>query len=574
MTSRYEPSIAEFDFLLRHVVDAETALKLSSGGDLTLDDAHDVLTEAGRLAAEILAPLNAIGDVKGIHLADGVVSTADGFKNAFDKFVAGGWGSVALPEEVGGGGLPTCVEHALLEMWAAANVSFSLAPGLTSAAVQAIAAAADDELQQTFIPPMVEGRWTGAMNLTEPQSGTDLATIRTVAAPREDGTWAVNGQKIFITWGEHDLSENIVHLVLARTPDAPAGLRGLSLFVVPKFLPEGSGIGERNSVECIAIEEKLGIHACPTCVIAYDDAVGYMIGGVGGGIPAMFVMMNVARVGIGIQALGISDRAHQHAVSYAAERVQGKVVDRPSGTAIAEHPDVRRLLLRMGSAVDAMRASSLQIGVWLDIATHGDHQSSAEARVLAEFFTPIFKSWSSEQAQVIAYDGVQVHGGMGYIEETGAAQYFRDARILPIYEGTTAIQANDLVGRKVLRDAGATANRILSLIADSVTELESLGHPTGERLANSMRVALDITRAAGDQLLSQGAKSRATHAASVPYLMLWGVLSGGWMHTRILLADQKVGETPERLRAADAFAAYHLSEATSLAAVIAAGEIG
>lgn len=572
MTYRYEPPVDEFDFLLRHVVGAEAALELA-GGDLDLDDAREVMAEAGRLAADVLDPLNRVADQQGVRLVDGVVSTSDGFKRAYDLFVAGGWTSAALPEEIGGGAMPRCIEHALLELWAAPGISFALFPGLTTAAVYAIAASGDEDLRRTFIPPMVEGRWSGTMNLTEPQAGTDLAAIRTAATPRDDGTWCVRGQKMFITWGEHDLSENIVHMVLARTPDAPDRLGGLSLFVVPKFLPQGSGIGPRNAVDCIAVEKKLGIHGSPTCVMAFNDAVGYLVGEVGQGVPGMFVMMNVARVGIGIQALGVADRARQHAVSYAAERVQGRVVDRPAGTAIDQHPDVRRLLLRMGSAVDAMRALSLQIGVWLDFASHGTAEERAEAHALAEFFTPIFKSWSSEQAQIIAYDGVQVHGGTGFIEETGAAQYSRDARILPIYEGTTAIQANDLVGRKVLRDAGETADRILSLIAASVQELAAHRHPVGDRLASSMRNALDLTRASGEQLLARGARSRDTHAVSVPYLMLWGALAGGWMHTRILLADQKLGESPEHLRSADAFAALHLSEAPSLSAVISAGEI-
>jgi len=573
MTQQYAPPVAELDFLLRHVVGADEALTLS-GGDLTLDDAHDLFTEAGRLTADIIAPLNRVADVGGVQLTGTEVKTADGFRRAYERYVEGGWSAATLPARLGGGDLPTCIEHGLLEFWAAGSVAFALCPGLTTAAVYAIEAAADESLRHIYIPPMVQGRWTGTMNLTEPQAGTDLSAIRTMATPREDGTWAISGQKIFITWGEHDLSENIIHLVLARTPDAPAGLGGLSLFIVPKFHPDGDGIGDRNTVECISLETKLGIHGSPTCVMVFDAAVGHRIGTIGGGVPAMFVMMNTARVGIGIQALGVADRARQHAIAYAAERVQGRVVDRPAGTAIAEHPDVRRLLLRMGSAVDAMRALSLQIGVWLDVVALGDDEAKTQARSMAEFFTPIFKSWSSEQAQVIAYDGVQIHGGMGYIEETGAAQYSRDARILPIYEGTTAIQANDLVGRKVLRDGAVTANRVLSLIADSVTDLETLDDPVANRLASAMRTTLDITHTAGDQLLARGAKARDTHAASVPYLMLWGALAGGWMHTRILLAAHKLGSTAERQRSADAFAAYHLSEATSLAAVISAGEIG
>ena len=573
--TKYVAPVGEYDFLLRHVIDAQHVLDVTTDSEVGLDDVREFLGHAGTFASEVLDPLNSVGDREGNTLVDGRVTTAPGFTDAYKAFADGGWVGIGLPREAGGDGMPSVVTAAVNEVWSAANMAFSLGPGLSVGAAYALFSAASDEIKEVYLPPMVSGRWTGTMNLTEPQSGTDLAGIRTTARPRPDGSWAVKGQKIFITWGDHDLTENIVHLVLARTEGAPEGLGGLSLFVVPKYLPNQDGApGERNAVHTVSLEHKLGIHASPTCVLDYDDATGWLVGAEHRGLEAMFVMMNVARFGVSSQGLGGADRAYQRARAYAAERVQGKVAARPTGAPIAEHPDVRRLLLSMRSTISAMRALQLQVAAWLDLA---QAERSAEASQLADFFVPILKGWLTENSVRIANDAIQVHGGMGFIEETGAAQHLRDVRILPIYEGTTAIQANDLTRRKLARDAGATAEAAYALVESSLKPLQRHDHPVARRTCERLEAAVASSRTASAALLRQAQDNpRDMLAGGVPYLEQWGLLAGGWMHARILdaaLERPQDADTARRVLDADFYGVHSLSRIASLTEVINAGEI-
>lgn len=570
MASDYIPPVKDYAFLYGEAFGLDLVAR-GTGGAFTAEDATGIIDGAGEFAASVLAPLESVGDRVGARLEDGQVRLPDGFAEAYQAFVEAGWVSAEAPESAGGDGLPGSIRAGLGEIWNGSNAAFALCWLLTAGQIHALDAVASDEIRETYLTRLVSGEWTGTMNLTEPDAGTDLGAIRTVATPRADGSWGVSGQKIFITWGDHDAAENIVHLVLARTPDAPEGAKGLSLFVVPKFLPDAQGApGERNAVTTVALEHKLGIHGSPTCVLAYEDATGYLVGEVGGGLAGMFVMMNSARAGMGFQATGISDRAYQRAAAYAAERRQGAVLDRPAGAPIAEHPDVRRLLLSMQSRIFAMRA----LGVYL-----GDLFDRAEADgtlALAEFFVPILKGWATEDAVAITSDAIQVHGGMGFIEETGVAQHYRDARIMPIYEGTTAIQSNDLIGRKVIRDGGATAESLFAEMSVTVDALRGLDHPVAARTADRLERAIAAGRAATASVLGFG-QTRDAYAVSVPYLMLLGTLAGGWMHALAVVAvighDVQDESDAARLTSADFYGAHHLPRVHMLAETVAAGEV-
>jgi alkylation response protein AidB-like acyl-CoA dehydrogenase len=562
----YTPPVEDYAFLYRETFGRDIVAD-ATGGELSAEDAAEIIAGAGEFAAEVLAPLNRLGDLEGAKLSDGQVRMPAGFADAYRGLIEAGWVTATAPASAGGDALPGSVIAGLGEIWNGANAAFSLCWMLSAGAIHALEAVASAELRETFLTKLVSGEWTGTMNLTEPQAGTDLGAIRTTATPNGDGTWAVSGQKIFITWGDHDLTDNIVHLVLARTPDAPEGSRGLSLFVVPKTLvnPDGT-LGARNKVETVAIEHKLGIHASPTCVLSYEGATGYLAGELHGGLSAMFVMMNSARLGMGHQATGVAERSYQAAAAYATERKQGGVLDRPAGTPIAEHPDVRRLLQSMSSQIFAMRALSVYVGDLFDQSA-----KDAAVRPLAEFFVPILKAWTSEETLRVTSESIQVHGGMGFIEETGVAQHYRDARIIPIYEGTTAIQANDLIGRKLLRDQGATATKFLDQVSETVAALRAKGGEVPSKVADRLERAVDAASRATAAMLAFGVGHRDAYAASVPYLMLLGALSGGWMHALAVVA---ASDDAKRLSDADFFTSHQLAQVHALAETVAAGEVG
>lgn len=561
----YVPPAADYAFLYRDAFGRDIVAG-ATGGEMTAEDAAEILAGAGDFAAEVLAPLDRPGDQIGARLENGQVRLPAGFAEAYQAFIESGWVTAVAPAGAGGDDLPASVQAGLGEIWNGANAAFALCWMLSAGAIHALDAVASEELRETYLTKLVSGEWTGTMNLTEPDAGTDLGAIRTFATPREDGTWAIRGQKIFITWGDHDVAENIVHLVLARTPDAPAGSRGLSLFVVPRTLVAADGsLGERNAVETVAIEHKLGIHASPTCVLSYEDATGYLVGPLHGGLSAMFVMMNSARVGMGHQATGIAERAYQAAAAYAADRRQGRVMDRPEGAPIAEHPDVARLLRSMSSQIFAMRALSVYVGDLFDRAENDD-----DTLRLAEFFVPILKGWASEETLRVTSEAIQVYGGMGFIEETGAAQHYRDARIVPIYEGTTAIQANDLLGRKLLRNGGETAAELFAAIDETVTALRAAPGEVAARTAERLSRASDAAQRATAAVLAFADSPRDAYAGSVPYLTLLGTLAGGWMHGLAVLA---ASDDARRLADADFYGAHHLSRVHALAEAVAAGEI-
>ena len=576
MAADYRAPVADYAFLFGEVFGTDIVAR-STGGGLTASDAVDVIEGAGEFAASVLAPLQQIGDREGARLEGGQVRLPEGFAEAYRAFVDAGWVSAEAPVSAGGDGLPGSIRAGLGEIWNASNAAFALCWLLTAGQIHALDAAASDELRETFLTKLVSGEWTGTMNLTEPAAGTDLGAIRTIATPRGDGSWSLKGQKIFITWGDHDVADNIVHLVLARTPDAPAGAKGLSLFVAPKFLVNADGsLGERNAVETVAIEHKLGIHGSPTCVLSYEDATGYLVGEIGGGLAGMFVMMNSARIGMGFQATGIADRALQQAEAYAEGRMQGRVLERDADTPIAEHPDVRRLLLSMRSDVFAMRALGVYVG---DLFDRAEVSEDSATLALAEFFVPILKGWATEDAVALTSEGIQVHGGMGFIEETGAAQHYRDARIMPIYEGTTAIQSNDLIGRKVIRDGGATAEGLFAQIEATIAALRGAGGATAAvaaRTADRLERAVASARRATADVVGFGASPRDAHAVSVPYLMLLGVLAGGWMHGLAVVAVAAHADAQDtdaaRLTLADFYGAHHLPRVHALAETVASGE--
>jgi alkylation response protein AidB-like acyl-CoA dehydrogenase len=572
MADSYTAPVDDYAFLYGEAFGLDIVAR-ATGGELTAEDATDIMAGAGDFAASVLAPLETVGDRVGARFENGEVTLPDGFAEAFQAFVEAGWVTASAPVSAGGDGLPGALLAGLGEIWNGSNAALALCWLLTVGQIHALDAVASDEIRETYLTKLVSGEWTGTMNLTEPDAGTDLGAIRTTATQREDGSWGIRGQKIFITWGDHDAAENIVHLVLARTPGAPEGARGLSLFVAPKYLVNEDGtVGERNAVTTVSIEHKLGIHGSPTCVLAYEDATGYLVGELGGGLAGMFVMMNSARAGMGFQATGIADRAYQEAAAYAAGRVQGRVLGRDGRTPIAEHPDVRRLLLSMSSKIFAMRALGVYTADLLDRA-----EEDASLAALAEFFVPILKGWTTEDAVQTTSEGIQVYGGMGFIEETGAAQHYRDIRITPIYEGTTAIQSNDLVGRKLIRDAGATAEQLFTQVDETVAALRRHDDPVAARTADRLERAVAASRRATADLLGFAASPRDAYAVSVPYLLLLGTLAGGWMHglavVAVLAHSTEAPMDASRLTAADFYGAHHLSRVHALAETVAAGEV-
>ncbi len=529
----YAAPIADMRFVLDELAGLGEIAGLPGYEEATPDLVDAVLSEAGRLAAEVLAPLNYSGDREGSIFENGVVRTPRGFREAYAQFKEGGWGSLPFDPAYGGQGLPWVLAVTVQEMWSAANLSFSLAPMLTQGAVEALQLHGTDEQKQTYLPKLISGEWSGTMNLTEPQAGTDVGALTTRAEPNGDH-YLITGQKIFITWGEHDCAENIVHMVLARTPDAPAGTKGISLFIVPKFLlnPDGTP-GQRNDLRCVSLEDKLGIHASPTCVMAYGDsegAVGFLVGEENRGMEYMFTMMNTERLMVGVQGLAVGERAYQAALAYARERVQSRAIGSrdPAPVPIIRHPDVRRMLMTMKAMNEAMRALAYTTAGALDRAKrHPDaaHRAAYQARV--DLLTPVVKAWLSDGGCEVTSIGVQVHGGMGFIEETGAAQYYRDARITPIYEGTNGIQALDLVSRKLLRDEGAAAK---ALIAEMEATSAELNGAALDAIRGPLAEGIAALSAATNWLLEAGPSDLAQAAAGAsPYLRLIGIVAGGWL---------------------------------------------
>ncbi|MFO1298372.1 MAG: acyl-CoA dehydrogenase, partial [Rubrivivax sp.] len=549
-------------FVMKELAGIDAVAQLPGHEDAGVDTAAAVLEESARFTGDVVAPLNVEGDRAPSSFKDGRVTTTPGFKEAFAQFAAGGWQGLQHPAEFGGQGLPKLIHSACSEMVNSANMSFALCPLLTDGAIEAILTAGSDEQKAAYIPKMIDGTWTGSMNLTEPQAGSDLSLVRTRAEPQPDGSYRLFGTKIFITYGEHDMAENIVHLVLARVAGAPEGVKGISLFICPKVLADGA----RNDVHCVSIEHKLGIKASPTAVLQYGDgitkpggaagAIGYLVGQENRGLEYMFIMMNAARFGVGVQGIATAERAYQKAVAYARERVQSRPVDGSLNKAapIIHHPDVRRMLMTMRAYTEACRAMAYVAAAAYDAAhAHADAAVRAQNQAFYEFMVPLVKGLSTEMSLEVASLGVQVHGGMGFIEETGAAQYLRDAKILTIYEGTTAIQANDLVGRKTARDGGATARAVAAQIEATVGELNASGSADAKAVAKRLEAGRRAFLDAVDYVVAQGkSQPNAVFAGSVPYLMLAGTVVGGWQMARALLAAGKrlaAGDDPEFMRA-------------------------
>ncbi len=541
--SAYRAPLKDMKFVLGELAGLAEIARLPGCEEATADTVDAILEEANKFAVGVLDPLNRSGDVEGAHRAeDGSVRTPAGFKEAYRQYVEGGWNALPLPAEWGGQGLPKLVATPVEEMWVSANMSFSLCPMLTQGAIAALLLGGTDALKRAYVPRMVEGTWTGTMNLTEPQAGSDLALVRTRAV-REGDHYRISGQKIFITYGEHDFTDNIVHLVLARTPEAPPGVKGISLFVVPKFTLGADGKpGARNGVQCASIEHKLGINASPTAVMAFENAVGYLVGEENKGLAYMFIMMNAARFAVGLEGVAIAERAYQRALAYARERLQGRDIAGGGETVpIIRHPDVRRMLMLMKAQTEALRALAYVVAAALDVAErHPDAAQRGRSHAFVDLMIPVVKGWSTETAVEIASIGVQVHGGMGFIEETGAAQHLRDARITTIYEGTTGIQANDLIGRKLARDNGAAAKAWLAELRRFDAELEASANESVRALRAPLAAGVEAAAGAVDWLLGAYSRDvRAAAAGSVPFLKLMGIVAGGWQMARAALAAER-----------------------------------
>ena len=583
--STYIAPLRDMQFVLNEIAGLDQICALPGNEECSVDLVESILDEAAKFATGVLDPINRAGDTSAPVCKDGVVTTAPGFKEAYQLFVDTGWNAMPFAPEFGGQGLPALVSMAVNEMWKSANMAFGLCPMLTGGAIEAIAHHASAELKQKFLPKMVEGTWTGTMNLTEPNAGSDLAAISTKARPAGDGSYRVSGTKIFITWGEHDVAENIIHLVLARLPDAPPGLKGISLFIVPKFLVNDDGsLGERNDLVCASIEHKMGIHGSPTAVMSFGEnegAIGYLVGEANKGLGYMFTMMNHARVNVGLEGVGIAERAYQHALWYARERVQGAPIGEKSSDksgvkkTILHHPDVRRMLMDMKSRTEAMRTLAYYAAANIDRAHAGD--AAAQARV--DLLTPVVKGWSTEQGVELTSTGVQIFGGVGFIEEAGAAQYYRDARITTIYEGTTGIQANDLIGRKLVREKmpGAAMEALIADMNGTVAEL--LADDRLKTIAGKLKNGINALSTAAQWILATyDANPQAAAAGAVPFLKLTGIVVGGWLMARsaaLAIRHLDAGSSDDyyaaKLATASYFAAHQLPFAAAYAAEITGG---
>ncbi len=585
----YTAPLKDMLFVMNELAGLDAISQLPGCEDATPETAEAVLEENAKFCSEVIAPLNWTGDCEPSSWHDGQVKTTPGFKEAFRAFGESGWQGVQHPTDYGGQGLPKLLATPCIEMLNSANLSFALCPLLTDGAIEALMTAGSQDQKDLYLEKLISGQWTGTMNLTEPQAGSDLALVRSRAEPQGDGTFKIFGTKIYITYGEHDMAENIIHLVLARTPGAPEGVKGISLFIVPKFMVNADGsLGERNDVHCVSIEHKLGIKASPTAVLQYGDhggAIGYLVGEENRGLEYMFIMMNAARFAVGMQGISVAERAYQKAVSYARDRVQSRDLAGSAGPVpIIHHPDVKRMLMSMRSQVEASRALSYVTAAAFDGAHH--HPDEATRKInhaFYEFMVPIVKGWSTELSIDVASTGVQVHGGMGFIEETGAAQHYRDARILTIYEGTTAIQANDLVGRKTIRDGGAFAKSVIAQVRDTAAELSKAGNDDlkiiGKRLSDASAALEDVVN-----FIATNAKSdiKAAFAGSVPYLKMAGVVFGGWQMGRAALAAASKLSAGEgdasfyqaKIVTARFFADHFVSTASASRAAIVEGSSG
>ncbi|TFZ08963.1 acyl-CoA dehydrogenase [Ramlibacter humi] len=549
----YRAPVKDMLFDIRHLAGIDEIAKLPGFEEAGFDTAQAVLEECAKFNQEVVAPLNVAGDENPSSWKDGQVTTTPGFQDAYKQYAEGGWQGLQHPADFGGQGLPKTIGAACVEMLNSANLSFALCPLLTDGAIEALLTAGSDELKATYLEKLVSGEWTGTMNLTEPQAGSDLALVRTRAEPQPDGTYKVFGTKIFITYGEHDLTKNIVHLVLARVQGAPEGVKGISLFVVPKFLVNQDGtLGARNDVHCVSIEHKLGIKASPTAVLQYGDhggAIGYLVGQENRGLEYMFIMMNAARYAVGVQGISVAERAYQKAVEYAKDRVQSRPVDGSiaASAPIIHHPDVKRMLMTMRALTEGCRAMATAAAAAYDAAHHHpDAEVRKQNQAFYEFMVPLVKGYSTEMSLEVTSLGVQVHGGMGFIEETGAAQYYRDARILPIYEGTTAIQANDLVGRKTARDGGQMARAIAAQVEKTEGELAKRNSVAAKAVLKRLSAARKAFTDAVDFIASQSkGNPNAAFAGSVPYLLLAGNLVAGWQLARSLLVAEDLAAKGE-----------------------------
>lgn len=532
----YSAPLDDMRFVVGAIAGLDRVRSFPAFRDVSDDLVDAILGEAARFGSEVLAPLNPVGDREGAQYCDGVVTTPRGFREAYRQFVDGGWPTLKFPAEIGGQGLPRLVATAVGEIWTAANMAFALCPMLTEAVAEALARFGTPELKAIYLSKLVSGEWAGTMNLTEPQAGSDLALVRTRAIPDGDH-YRVIGQKIFITYGDHDLTENIVHMVLARTPNAPPGVKGLSLFLVPKFLVDGNGqLADRNDVQCLSIEHKLGIRGSPTAVMAYGDrggAIAYLVGEENRGLELMFTMMNAARLAVGLEGVGIADRAYQRARAYAFARVQGREGEEGTPVAISHHPDVQRMLMTMKASCEAARALVYCVAAEADAAEH--HEDEAERRrsqQRVDLLTPVAKAWCSDTGIAVANLAIQVHGGMGYIEESGVPQHLRDARIAAIYEGTNGIQAQDLVRRKIVRDGGAAMQDLLEEIARTNASARGINDPHVVAIHERLRLAATDLREATQWLLDNARDSRRLSAGAMYFLELTGIVVGGWLLAR------------------------------------------
>ncbi len=580
----YQAPVDDIMFTLRTAADLDGLNERGIYDGLDEETLRAIIEEAGRFGAEVLAPLNRTGDVQGAVLKDGGVVTPEGWRDAYRQFREAGWNALTGPEEFGGQNLPEIVSSATSEIWNAANLAFGLCPLLTMGAIDALKVYGSKELLETYLPKMVSGEWTGTMNLTEPQAGSDLGGLRTRAEPQADGTYRVFGTKIYITYGDHDLTDNIIHMVLARLPDAPAGTKGISLFLVPKVLVNADGsLGERNDVIAAGVEHKLGIHASPTCTMKYGEnggAVGYLVGEENRGLAAMFVMMNAARLAVGLQGVAQADRATQHAIAYANERNQGRGPRAKRGemSPIIEHADIRRTVMKMRAATNAARAICLVTARELDIAERAGNKEEREAaHMRAALLTPIAKAYSTDIGVEVASLGVQVHGGMGYVEETGAAQFYRDARILPIYEGTNGIQAIDLVTRKLPLGDGAVAMALIDELSETVDEVRASNRPEFGLMAERLGEAVDALKRTSLWLGEQIQQNpEAALAGATPYLRLFGLTAGGVYLARGALAAARDngGTASTRVILARFWAETEVALAPGLATAITEGADG